>query len=237
MSIPIRTDQTTGANQTAARPRAASPGRPKDPAKRTAILEAAKDLFVLHGYEGVSMDQIAAAAGVSKLTLYSHFGDKDALFVESARLYCAQKIPDALFAPAPTIPLRARLLEIATTYLATITSPQAIAGHRLLCSAPMLDKQLSRIFWNSGPMRFQQALAELLEQRMAAGQLHLDDSARAASHFFALLRGEPYMRLIFDCVDPDLRDEQALRQHAESAVDLFLRAHATATRPASPSRR
>ena len=51
------------------------PGRPKDQAKRLAILEAAKTLFMRNGYEGSSMDAIAAEAGVSKLTVYNHFTD------------------------------------------------------------------------------------------------------------------------------------------------------------------
>ncbi len=57
--------------------KAAGPGRPKDLGKRAAILEAAKVLFIEQGYTGVSMDAIAAQAGVSKLTVYSHFGDKE----------------------------------------------------------------------------------------------------------------------------------------------------------------
>ena len=56
------------------------PGRPKDPAKRKAILEAAETLFLRNGYDGSSMDAIAAEAGVSKLTVYSHFTDKETLF-------------------------------------------------------------------------------------------------------------------------------------------------------------
>ena len=58
-------------------PPAGGPGRPKDPAKRLAILEAAKRLFMQNGYDGSSMDAIAAEAGVSKLTVYSHFTDKE----------------------------------------------------------------------------------------------------------------------------------------------------------------
>ena len=45
------------------------PGRPKDPAKRRAILDAAKELFVRNGYASTSMDAVAAEAGVSKLTV------------------------------------------------------------------------------------------------------------------------------------------------------------------------
>lgn len=56
------------------------PGRPKDLAKRQAILDAAKILFLSHGYANTSMDAVASEAGVSKLTVYSHFNDKETLF-------------------------------------------------------------------------------------------------------------------------------------------------------------
>ncbi|HOZ25340.1 MAG TPA: helix-turn-helix domain-containing protein, partial [Thermomonas sp.] len=71
-----------------ATPKPAGPGRPKDPGKRAAILDAAKRMFVAHGFDGVSMDQIASEAGVSKLTVYSHFGDKESLFAEAVRAHC-----------------------------------------------------------------------------------------------------------------------------------------------------
>ena len=64
-------------------PRGAGPGRPKDLGKRAAILETAKEMFIEQGFNGVSMDGIAAGAGVSKLTVYSHFGDKETLFFEA----------------------------------------------------------------------------------------------------------------------------------------------------------
>ena len=57
----------------------ATPGRPKDMAKRQSILDVAKCLFLELGYEGSSMDSIALAAGVSKLTVYNHFNDKETL--------------------------------------------------------------------------------------------------------------------------------------------------------------
>lgn len=48
--------------------------------KRGAILDAAVDLLLSRGYDGTSMDAVAATAGVSKTTVYAHFEDKDALF-------------------------------------------------------------------------------------------------------------------------------------------------------------
>ena len=69
------------------------PGRPKDLEKRAAILEAAMALFPERGYEGVSMDAIAQQAGVSKLTVYNHFADKEALFAAAVITCCEQQLP------------------------------------------------------------------------------------------------------------------------------------------------
>ncbi|AUI64480.1 TetR/AcrR family transcriptional regulator [Amycolatopsis sp. BJA-103] len=48
---------------------------------RAAILDAAASLFAEHGVDAVSMDQVAAAAGVGKGTLFRRFGDKAGLAV------------------------------------------------------------------------------------------------------------------------------------------------------------
>ena len=48
--------------------------------KREQILKGATRVFLQHGYAGTSMDRIAAEAGVSKQTIYSHFQDKEGLF-------------------------------------------------------------------------------------------------------------------------------------------------------------
>jgi AcrR family transcriptional regulator len=50
--------------------------------KADKILWAAKFVFLHYGYEGTSMDEIAASADVSKRTVYNHFGSKEVLFRE-----------------------------------------------------------------------------------------------------------------------------------------------------------
>ncbi|XXF80990.1 TetR/AcrR family transcriptional regulator [Myxococcaceae bacterium GXIMD 01537] len=47
---------------------------------REAILEAAKVLFLEHGYDGVNMDMLAASAGVARRTVYNQFASKDEIF-------------------------------------------------------------------------------------------------------------------------------------------------------------
>lgn len=54
-------------------------------ATRKALLDAARDLFGARGYAETSLDQIVAAAGVTKGALYHHFGGKEQLFREVFR--------------------------------------------------------------------------------------------------------------------------------------------------------
>ena len=220
MSLPPRTSRSMPAES--APNRTAGPGRPKDPGKRAAILEAARQLFTRVGFAGASMDQIAAEAGVSKLTVYSHFGDKDKLFVEAVKAHCERQLPTSLFDAAPDMPLRERLLEIARAFFAMVSAPEAVAGHRILCTPQITESALPQMFWNAGPQRVQNDFAALLQRRIATGELEIDDLDRASSQFFALLKGELHARLVLGCGDGSRR---AVQGHLEASVDLFLRAY------------
>lgn len=203
--------------------KAAAPGRPKDLGKGLAILEAAKDLFITQGFDGVSMDQIAAEAGVSKLTVYNHYGDKESLFVAAVKSFCEQQLPESMFEGGPGMGLRDRLLRVARAFHAMIASPEAIAGHRIMCTPQMTESHLPRLFWEAGPMRVQASFAELLRRRVAAGELEIDDIPRASAQFFCLLKGEPHAMQIFGCGRPD---DAELERHLTASVDLFMRAYA-----------
>lgn len=203
--------------------RALGPGRPKDLGKRAAILDAAKRMFTQHGFDGASMDQIAAEAGVSKLTVYSHFGDKEALFAAAVKSHCELGLPSALFEADPDTPLPERLLTIARAFYAMVSAPEAIAGHRILCSPQLACTPMAHLFWDAGPRRVQADLGALLERRIAAGELAIDDVPRAAAQFFTLVKGEAHALLVFGCggLGPD-----EVEAHLRASVDLFLRAYA-----------
>ena len=221
MSLPAALAKT-------AKAKPGAPGRPKDPSKGLAILEAAKRLFLEQGYDGVSMDQIAAEAGVSKLTVYSHFGDKDSLFTTVVKAHCEQQLPTALFNASAGLPLRECLSQVAGAFAAMVFAPEAIAGHRMMCTPQMAASSVPARFWEAGPDRIQEAMADLLAQRVAAGELDIADPLLAASQFFTLLKGEPHMRMVLGC-EIDRRD---MDRHVEDAVDMFLRAYARAGRGA-----
>jgi TetR/AcrR family transcriptional repressor of mexJK operon len=80
------------------------------------------------------------------------------------------------------------------------------------------------MFWEAGPRRVQEAFAELLRHRMAAGELEIDDIPRASSQFFTLLKGELHAQMVFGCCGNGGREDT--EAHLVATVDLFLRAYA-----------
>ena len=107
-----------------------------------------------------------------------------------------------------------------------VSTPDAVAGHRMLCSPQVAGSSLSRLFWEAGPQRVHDAFAALLERRVAAGDLAIDDFPRAATQFFSLLKGEPHARQVLGCCDGERQSRAAVEAHLEASVDMFLRAYA-----------
>jgi AcrR family transcriptional regulator len=72
------------------------PGRRRDPACDLAILDAALEAFVEHGYRGMSIEGVAARAGVAKATVYRRYSSKAKLVVDAFRhrLQFVDKLPD-----------------------------------------------------------------------------------------------------------------------------------------------
>jgi len=62
------------------------PGRRRDPACDDAIHAATLAEFVEHGYEGLSIERVAARAGVGKATIYRRYPNKAELVVEAVRV-------------------------------------------------------------------------------------------------------------------------------------------------------
>jgi len=199
------------------------PGRPKDPAKRSAILAAAKSLFLAHGYEGSSMDAIAAEAGVSKLTVYSHFNDKETLFAAAVASKCQEELPPLFFEQDPGVSLEQVLLEVGRRFHLLINSPESVAMHRLMVAQGGHNPELSRLFFEAGPQRILDATTQLLARADHNGQLRVREPQRAAEHFLSMIKGACHLRLLIGCCEPP-RGQDA-EAHVQDVVQLFLRAY------------
>ncbi len=208
----------------AAHVKSCGPGRPKDLEKRAAILDAAKLLFLEHGFDGTSMDAIATQAGVSKLTVYSHFTDKEFLFTEAVREKCAEQMPNELFDVDVCGSLRDRLMAIAQAFFALVMSEPSISLHRLLTTGAGGSAKLAQKFWEAGPQTLQGEFASFLSREVATGQLAIADVKRASEQFFCLLKGDLHARQLCGCADVSL-DRDSVDAHLEATVDMFMRAY------------
>lgn len=191
--------------------------------KRHAIVAAAKQAFLRDGY-GAGMDAIAAAAAVSKQTVYNHFGSKEELFKAvvdevSAQLLAPLADPQHLGAE----PRRA-LARIGQTYLRLLLAPETIALHRIIVAEAPRFPALARDIFASGPGRAVASLARSLAEADRRGVLRVPQPELSAEQFFGALAGLLRLRALM-LVSTGI-DEQSVTSAVEHAVTAFLRAHA-----------
>jgi TetR/AcrR family transcriptional repressor of mexJK operon len=197
-------------------------GRPKDPAKRAAMMAAAQSLFLERGFEATSIDAIAQVAGVAKVTVYSHFAGKEALFAEAIRAKCDSMIDVATLSAGGQTTVQERLTVLANRFFRLVNDPEAMAVHRLVASEGERVPEIAEIFFNTAILNICSKVAHVLETEHARGALVIDDADAAAGHFLALIKGMPMLRreLHLPALAPD-----ELERHIESAVGVFVRAY------------
>lgn len=197
-------------------------GRPMDESKRAAILEAAQKLFMSHGFARTSMDAIADAAGVSKLTAYKHFGSKQDLFAQAVASKCQSVLGTFDVDHLPNHGLRECLIGFARTFLSLILDPDAMAVHHLVLAERDRAPELGRLFFENAVRPVGDKLATIIARHEEAGEISTgDDPLAAAQDLLALLRGRPYMMTE---LNGGPIDEADLRAHVDHAVDLCLKA-------------
>lgn len=191
--------------------------------KRQAILDAAKTLFLSKGYANTSMDAVATEAGVSKLTVYSHFNDKETLFSAAVMAKCEEQLPPLFFELPEGVAVETVLLNIARGFHQLINSDESVNLHRLMMTLGSQDPKLSLIFFEAGPQRMLQGMERLLIKIDESGVLRIDKPHNAAEHFFCLLKGAGNFRLLYGCGEPPVGE--AAESHVREVVGLFMRAY------------
>ncbi len=198
--------------------------------KRAAILAAARELFVRLGVDGVSMDAIAAKAGVSKVTVYDYFGDKRHLFLailsaaSDSLDASARRALDEHLADTADITTVAQL-EAALTAAAVDLGITIVASADYATAFALVGQQ--RMQTGSDDDVATEALEEALAERMAhfaaIGLLDVDDPRLAADHFGALTILLAYNKQPV----PAKADPNRIRQIMVDGAHAFMRAYAT----------
>lgn len=201
--------------------------RRPDPDKADAVLDHGWVLFLQHGVQAVSMEMIAAAAGVSKVTAYRHFADKHDLFraairKEMARLESLQGAGQA----TPDAPVEQALTAFGEGLMAYLFSGPAIDFYTALAGELRRNPALARAFYDAGPGKTHANLKALLTRAVERGELELDSIDAAADQFLGLLQGYSSFQLSLGIEPASFLASVPTR--VKGAVDVFLKAYGTA---------
>ncbi|GAA3513818.1 TetR/AcrR family transcriptional regulator [Actinocatenispora rupis] len=195
--------------------------------KRAAIVRAARSVFLDQGFAS-GMDQIAATAGVSKVTVYNHFSNKDELFTEVVTDALEQALGQTMQAMLERLhdsdDIRAVLVRTARGWVDGITRSDLPALRALIAAESRRFPHLGRAWRAHGPDRFAKPLAEALSRQP---DLSIPDPDLAVMQYYSLVLYPHIVHAAYgDRLDADLTDRLIT-----TGVDMFLTYYRTAPRP------
>jgi len=211
-------------------PSAAAPAS-RSERRRQAIIQAATEVFLRHGYLGATTDEVAAHASVSKQTLYKHFTDKQHLFAEIILDTTVQLVEGLSSAVAGTLQdtrlqdaqdVRKALRDLADGFLRGLLQPDVLRLRRLVIAEADRFPEVGRAWFDRGFDRSLVILGEAMRHLADRGLLHnLSDPALAAYQFAGLVMYQPMNQVMFAGTDA-LPPAETLNRVADSAVEMFL---------------
>ena len=189
--------------------------------RRAAIVAVARDHFFEHGYGNTSMSAIAAELGGSKGTLWSYFPSKEALFAAVMEA-TAEEFRRELDFPAPGGDPVATLTRLCCSLIDRVVSPMALSMLRLVTAEAGRFPEIGRLFFDRGPGRTQQMIADYLADNLAE-ELGDIDFADAARMLMALCSWGIFYDRLWGLIEQPSNEEK--ETEARRAAELFLRAY------------
>jgi TetR/AcrR family transcriptional repressor of mexJK operon len=194
--------------------------------RRQAIIQAAAEVFLQHGYLGATTDEVAARASVSKQTLYKYFADKQHLFAETILDTTVQVVDGLSSAVASTLQdaqdVRQALRDVANGWVRGLLQPEVLRLRRLVIAEADRFPEVGRAWFDRGFDRALVILGEALRGLADRGLLHnLSDPTLAAYQFAGLVMYQPMNQVMFAGTQA-LPPADKLNRIADSAVDMFL---------------
>lgn len=175
--------------------------RGRSKVKRRLIVAGASKVFLADGFGGATMDAVALAAGVSKMTVYRYFGSKEELFAGVVGDLCDRIVDDEVAARMAELPPREALEVFGRRMIEIVFAPETLGLHRIVIAEAHRFPDLGRLFYESGP----QANVELLERYFRKHRhdpaLRVTDPRKSAEEFMSILRGYEHMRALLGLDD------------------------------------
>ncbi|MCX7099037.1 MAG: TetR/AcrR family transcriptional regulator [Methylococcales bacterium] len=201
------------------------PGRPRDPERMRKVIEAAAQQFLEQGFERTSMESVARSSGVSKMTIYSYFPTKSALF-EAVIGQRTDRVfdLDGNEAVNPKLP-KETLTIIGRRFLALMRDEEVIARHRIMFASAGVHEEACVAFLRQGPQKLIAQVKDYLDSAIGAGTLAPHDTEVAANQFLSLFLGEGHIKAMLGLGKPTHDEDQRL---IDLNVGMFLRAYGMA---------
>jgi AcrR family transcriptional regulator len=186
--------------------------------KRSAILDGAKTVFLRQSFSLATMDDVAAAAGVGKQTVYRHFGSKEALFVGLVVSICAEVgtfLTGAQSEQSGRSP-EVELQELGWLLARSLITPDNLRLYRAIVAEAERLPELGQVFYENGAKVVRAVAAKILRKRF-------DESTAAlrAATFVQLVLGDAYLELSIGYTVPDIDARFTLQ--IEEAIAAALR--------------
>jgi TetR/AcrR family transcriptional regulator, mexJK operon transcriptional repressor len=206
------------------------------PAKREAITEAARRVFLEHGYSYTSVDAIATEAGVSKQTIYNHFGDKERLFravmEDTLRSVGAGTGPPLGDALADSDDFERDLRAFGRLLARGALREEVAALRRLLMAELDRHPELLEVWGNQG-RQLLGSVTQAIERQAERGVLDVANPALAADQLFLLTAANALTHTTFGL---NRLSDAELGKLVDDGLDLWFAAY-RAERPRTASRR
>lgn len=195
--------------------------RTVSPAKRRAILKGAQKVFLQKGFGASRMDDVAEAAGVSKMTVYRHFNSKEALFVGVLEELCSKLFRGDLEASLEILPPEQALRRFARRFVAVVMAPETIALHRLAISETNRFPKIGKLFYENGAAVAIEALSRYFARYAGDPALRVVDPRKSAEEFLELVRGYSHSRVLLGVEAPP--SKKAVEKTINRALETILR--------------
>jgi len=193
-----------------------------DIAKNEAILDAAVEVLSERGVSG-PIEEIARRAGVSKQTIYNHYGSK----AELVRALCERRVAELtapLEAPDAVEHPEEALAQFGRALLGAVLQPGRFTIMRMAMLGATDMPEVGQAMFEAGPRASRRKLAAFLALETAAGRLDTPDPMQAAEFFAGMVIGSFQMGAMLG-VDQDIGDARA-QTVAREAAARFMRAYA-----------
>jgi len=186
--------------------------------KRDAILAATRRLILQSG-PNVSLEAVAAEAGVSRQTIYNSWPNKEALLAA-----VIENGVDEIMGPLTSEPegasVEETLTRMARAYLDSILEPASFAMLKLICFS---QEQHGPAYFAAGSERARRLLSDYLRRQAERGVLEMEDPELAAEHLMGMLKGNYFLKVMMH--GPSALNPADHERRIRAAVSTFLRAY------------